>query len=57
MIYNYIGKYLVYTLNYQESPFFNLQLQNLITKDIQLLKPGKFGPLDGFEDGFSLREN
>ena len=57
MIYNYIGKCLVYTLELSKKSVFNLQLQNLITKDIQLLKPGKFGPLDGFEGGFSLREN
>ena len=43
--------------NYQKSPIFNLQLQNKVTKAIQLLKPNKFGPLDGFEGGFSFCED
>jgi hypothetical protein len=44
-------------VNYYKSPIFNLQLQNRITETIQLSKPGKFGPLDGFKDGFSFCEN
>ena len=36
-----------------KSPIFSIQLQNRITKDIQLLKPDKFDPLAGFE-GFSI---
>ena len=44
-------------LNYRKSPIFNLQLQNRIIEVIQLLKPGKFSPLGGFEGGFSFSEN
>ena len=52
-----IGKVRFTLLNYHKSSSLTLQLQNRITKTIQLLKPGKFGPLGGFEGGLSFYEN
>ena len=47
-----IGKVRFTLLNNHKSSSLTLQLQNRITKTIQLLKPDKFGPLGGFEGGF-----
>jgi len=40
--------------NYIQNLFL---IQNRIRKVIQLLKPGKFSPLNGFEGGFPFCEN
>ena len=43
--------------NYHKNSIFKIQLWNRITKDIQLLKPGKFNLLCGFEGVFPISEN